>query len=65
MNLTFPFRRLIIFFTQFSSTLRVINIEVFKGEFFTCIKPESMRKILPLADVREVVLQCVLLLHFS
>ena len=49
MNLTFPF----------------INIEVFKGEFFTCIKPESMRKILPLADVREVVLQCVLLLHFS
>ena len=28
-------------------------------------KPESMGKILPLADVREVVLQFILLLHFS
>ena len=36
MNLIFPFQRFILFFTLFSSTLHVINIEVFMGEFFAC-----------------------------
>ena len=33
MNLIFLFQRFILFFTLFSSTLHVINIEVFTGEF--------------------------------
>ena len=36
MNLIFPFQRFILFFTKFSRTLRVMNIEVFTGEFFAC-----------------------------
>ena len=36
MNLIFPFQRFILFFTSFASTLCVINIEAFTGEFFAC-----------------------------
>ena len=36
MNLIFSFQRFILFFPNFSNTLRVINIEVFTGEFFAC-----------------------------
>ena len=34
MNLIFLFQRFVLFFIKFSSTLRVITIEVFTGEFF-------------------------------
>ena len=64
MNLTFPFRRLIMFKHVFKHS-PCNQHRGFDGRVHHLQKPESVGKISPLANVREVVLQCILLLHFS